>query len=328
MTARPRSGAKLAPQTKKAATRKPEPLSESEAQKCPERVADEGGWRFHICGRKAVTERGFCRVHDPEFREARRKKRGPTAFERETSRIEAGRNEFDAARERIANLTKRMKCGHVGADLSGPSPDFIGDTQPEVGTCYCMGCEREAALKARIAEVERERDEAIAEQGTLYKLIAQVERERDEARKHPGINDPRVAAINDAVTDFLTRKDNPRLVCFHVPVINCEVLMFAVGEGLPKVISYAQFIHTLERSAGIGADSSTAVERDALRKFSDAYDRCDSNRGAFSCCEQHDCRCMKARHPDKPCECGRDEMDAAYEEARRLRAASEGGERG
>ena len=182
--------------------------------------------------------------------------------------------------------------------------------------------------RERIAEVERERDEAIAEQGTLYKLIAQVERERDEARKHPGINDPRVAAINDAVTDFLTRKDNPRLVCFHVPVINCEVLMFAVGEGLPKVISYAQFIHTLERSAGIGADSSTAVERDALRKFSDAYDRCDSNRGAFSCCEQHDCRCMKARHPDKPCECGRDEMDAAYEEARRLRAASEGGERG
>jgi hypothetical protein len=95
--------------------------------------------------------------------------------------------------------------------------------------------------------------------------IAEVERERDEARKCPGINDPRVAAINDAVTDFITRKDNPRLVCYHVPMIGCEVLMYAVGEGLPRVVTYRQFIRALERVAVIEADSSAVAERDALR---------------------------------------------------------------
>jgi hypothetical protein len=85
-----------------------EPLTVSEERKCPERVASEGGWHFHTCGRKAVTERGFCRIHDPELREERRKKRGPTAFEREMSRIDAGRNELDAARSRIAALDESL----------------------------------------------------------------------------------------------------------------------------------------------------------------------------------------------------------------------------
>ena len=64
-----------------------------------------------------------------------------------------------------------------------------------------------------------------------------------------------------------------------------------------------------------------------LSRMVDAYDRCDSNRGAFSCCEQHDCRCMKARNPDKPCECGRDALDAAYDEARHLLRENEEKER-
>jgi len=50
---------------------------------------------------------------------------------------------------------------------------------------------------------------------------------RREASRHQR---PASGAINDAVEDFITRKDNPRLVCFHVPVIGCEVLMFASGK--------------------------------------------------------------------------------------------------
>lgn len=49
-----------------------------------------------------------------------------------------------------------------------------------------------------------------------------------------------------------------------------------------------------------------------------AFDRCDSNRGAFSCHEPHDLRCPKSRadSPEKwkgewRCECGRERLDAA-----------------
>lgn len=49
-----------------------------------------------------------------------------------------------------------------------------------------------------------------------------------------------------------------------------------------------------------------------------AFDRCESNRGAFSCHELHDLRCPKSRadSPDKwkgewKCECGREHLDNA-----------------
>mgnify|MGYP001610027551 FL=1 len=49
-----------------------------------------------------------------------------------------------------------------------------------------------------------------------------------------------------------------------------------------------------------------------------AFDRCESNRGAFSCHELHDLRCPKSRadSPEKwkgewKCECGRERLDAA-----------------
>jgi hypothetical protein len=140
-----------------------------------------------------------------------------------------------------------------------------------------------ADLTAALDKVRAERDEArnVCEQLSARTEAAELGEkvltaERDEARKHPGADDSRVAAINDAVMDFVTRKDNPRLVCFHVPVIECEVLMFAVGEGLPKAIAYAQFIRTLERSAGIESDSSAVSERDALRAEVEALKKCAS----------------------------------------------------
>lgn len=49
-----------------------------------------------------------------------------------------------------------------------------------------------------------------------------------------------------------------------------------------------------------------------------AYDRCDSNRGRFSCTEMHDGRCNIARKIEGPCVCGSDELEAALEAARKV----------
>jgi len=55
-------------------------------------------------------------------------------------------------------------------------------------------------------------------------------------------------------------------------------------------------------------DEARAISRRVIA----ALDVCDGNRGAFSCADQHDLRCPKARgKPDVTCECGRDELDAA-----------------
>jgi hypothetical protein len=76
-------------------------------------------------------------------------------------------------------------------------------------------------------------------------------------------------------------------------------------------------------------------EREALRRLHDAVDDCEGHRGAFSCCAQHDVRCPKARSADGSdwkgewvCACGREELDAAMEEAGTVLADNEGGERG
>jgi hypothetical protein len=212
-----------------------------------------------------------------------------------------------------------------------------------------QNCTPEWLLWKRITALEAERDEArnVCEQLSARTEAAELGEkvltaERDEARKHPGADDSRVAAINDAVMDFVTRKDNPRLVCFHVPVIECEVLMFAVGEGLPKAIAYAQFIRTLERSAGIESDSSAVSERDALRAEVARVEReRDGVRGLLDAAvvlgaertiERDALRAeVEAwRSYDDGCEHG-DLLDMSVqhlEEARRLRAQNEGGARG
>lgn len=56
----------------------------------------------------------------------------------------------------------------------------------------------------------------------------------------------------------------------------------------------------------------------AVERLVKAVERCESNRGCFSCVEPHDNRCPKSRadSPEKwrgewVCECGREELDAA-----------------
>lgn len=50
--------------------------------KCKREINDGPGWRWHQCDNAAVTEAGFCRVHDPDLQAERAKKRGPSKFER------------------------------------------------------------------------------------------------------------------------------------------------------------------------------------------------------------------------------------------------------
>ena len=64
--------------------------------------------------------------------------------------------------------------------------------------------------------------------------------------------------------------------------------------------------------------SIVAAHQAVMRELAEAYDRRDSNRGAFSCVEPHDLRCPKSRadSPEKwkgkwQCECGRERLDAA-----------------
>lgn len=72
--------------------------------------------------------------------------------------------------------------------------------------------------------------------------------------------------------------------------------------------------------------------RSMLSRLVEAVQVCDSNRGRFSCCEAHDCRCPKSRaaSPEQwkgewACECGSEELDAAYEAASAALAEKDGG---
>ena len=61
-----------------------------------------------------------------------------------------------------------------------------------------------------------------------------------------------------------------------------------------------------KRSLVERANGGTSLYHD----FFIAWNRCESNRGCYSCCEPHDCRCEKDRGISKTCTCGRDELEA------------------
>ena len=50
--------------------------------------------------------------------------------------------------------------------------------------------------------------------------------------------------------------------------------------------------------------------RAAHERFVDAWDRCESHRGRYSCAAAHDGRCLKSRGIGD-CTCSSDELDAA-----------------
>lgn len=52
-------------------------------EKCREMVSSSNAWRMSSCMNKAVTEAGYCRVHDPELRRLREAKRTPSKYERQ-----------------------------------------------------------------------------------------------------------------------------------------------------------------------------------------------------------------------------------------------------
>lgn len=80
----------------------------------------------------------------------------------------------------------------------------------------------------------------------------------------------------------------------------------------------------VESGFALVAKERIATLEAALNRLHNAVDDCEGHRGAHSCCEQHDCRCPKARDvsgfkwKDKltwKCACGREELDAAMEAA-------------
>ena len=104
-------------------------------------------------------------------------------------------------------------------------------------------------------------------------------------------------------------KDDPApgWVCSDPPmtlICACGALAAAIREALDR--------------QAVEIDVTLAAHRAVIRELAEAYDRCDSNRGAFSCVEPHDLRCPKSR-ADSPqkwkgkwqCECGRERLDAA-----------------
>jgi hypothetical protein len=63
----------------------------------------------------------------------------------------------------------------------------------------------------------------------------------------------------------------------------------------------------------------------ALRRVVAAMDRCESNRGRFSCVDAHDARCSYAMAGGASCACGSDELNDSVESARAAFDAAAGG---
>ena len=64
-------------------------------------------------------------------------------------------------------------------------------------------------------------------------------------------------------------------------------------------------------------------ELELYRKFYAAWNRAESNRGCYSCCETHDSRCEKDRGISDKCTCGRDELYELEEAIDKLDPASD-----
>jgi len=91
-----------------------------------------------------------------------------------------------------------------------------------------------------------------------------------------------------------------------------EDALFSV-EDLKQHIEKECDAHPLRKTV-----AALAAHQAVVRELGKALDRCDGNRGAFSCHEPHDLRCPKSRadtpeewHGEWRCDCGRDALNAA-----------------
>ena len=69
--------------------------------------SDHTGFHFRSCGNKIKAVRGgvgYCGVHDPVARAARRRDRGPTLWEREQAELKALRDKIKSLKARIKEL--------------------------------------------------------------------------------------------------------------------------------------------------------------------------------------------------------------------------------
>ena len=104
----------------------------------------------------------------------------------------------------------------------------------------------------------------------------------------------------------------------------------ALRDTLAQIIYDAGRLHALSIQERLEiADAILASEEwQAREAVLSAYERCEGNRGAFSCAELHDNRCPKSRatSPEQwtgtwRCDCGREALDAALDRLEKSRAA-------
>jgi len=100
-------------------------------KRCKYDVADAGGWRFHQCMNKAVTAAGYCRVHDPDEKTKRAKKRGPTQLEREWDQAKKRRERQAAIEERLSDSTELLKLLLEGSPRLSASLRSVAERQIE-----------------------------------------------------------------------------------------------------------------------------------------------------------------------------------------------------
>lgn len=100
--------------------------------RCKQNVySDSIGWRSRRCESKAVTHAGYCRLHDPDLRAEREKKRPPVKWERK----HAVRKLVEAAIERKlgrqwVDAIRLYAFEH--ADVPWPLPQWLVDMCADV----------------------------------------------------------------------------------------------------------------------------------------------------------------------------------------------------
>ena len=56
--------------------------------------------------------------------------------------------------------------------------------------------------------------------------------------------------------------------------------------------------------------------REALWDLLNTWELAEANRGVYSCCQYHDCRCSALYNPPQECVCGREDLEGAAKRAR------------
>ena len=120
------------------------------------------------------------------------------------------------------------------------------------------------------------------------------------------------AATIAALTTLLEK--SVTLDVWRMTVQEFEKKIASLTDDVDRLTGYSERLNGL-RERLEDRNAALTAERDALetatRKVVEAIDRCQSNRGQFSCAPNHDSRCEKDRRISTKCTCGSDELQYA-----------------